>query len=284
MVYVNLNSGRGGYPPAPDFRTGGSRSTTARPNCTKGFSCKLSCIAKNRSCRNPLEGQHRTYSEWLQAAVNRGDMLSDAHRQEVTARGIRASGARSAAPQQRSRSSLPEGMSRVESRFRVQYNFRVGNNDVEMYFNGDKEESPVERSVGFKINGEYYMQRDRLSVEQREQISRKVFAALRHQMSQETNAEYECSAWRDGSEGFRAMAYQAVGFSRPNIGQAGYAQFAVIKDGRIDPEATKQRLRRFESQYSSDDQIEEYDRRWQRSVNAINGQRDRRRREQRNAA
>jgi hypothetical protein len=40
---------------------------SGKRNCVKGFPCGATCIARNRQCRNPLQGQYRTAADWVQA-------------------------------------------------------------------------------------------------------------------------------------------------------------------------------------------------------------------------
>ncbi len=43
-------------------------NTKKTKQCTKGYSCGFSCIAKNRDCSNPLDGQAKNYADWLAKA------------------------------------------------------------------------------------------------------------------------------------------------------------------------------------------------------------------------
>ena len=121
--------------------------------------------------------------------------------------------------------------------------------------------------------------------EDRNEISRRILSALRYQMSLEEDAQYECAAWTDGEEGFRALAYTTVGFSRPVLADPGNNQFISIKNGRVDAETTRQALTHYESQFDVDEiDAQRFDRTWQSTVEQINRQRRLRRAEQRNTA
>lgn len=34
--------------------------------CSKGYPCGKSCIQTTKNCKNPIEGQAKVYSEWLE--------------------------------------------------------------------------------------------------------------------------------------------------------------------------------------------------------------------------
>ena len=259
-----------------------SSSSAAKPNCTKGFSCKASCIARNRSCRNPLDGQFKTYGEWLQDAVNRGMSLSDIHRQEAESRGVRAVPAPQ--PSRRGVRELPEGMTVTTSntyRPSTQYSFEVGSDEVDVIFT-QASWGENTKSVSFQVNGSYYFS-EAVPEEQRNRISQRVFAALRYHVSQEPDGtEFVCSAANDYRRGLRTLAYVNVGFSRPYGGDPGNLQYAVVRNGRLDPEAAAERV--ILAEENSSPSLPAYaDSVWRSRLSAINENRRREREERRQA-
>jgi Phage Mu protein F like protein len=60
-----------------------------QPNCSKGYSCGSSCIAKTKTCAHPLEGQARNYADWLALQIQSDvSSLSIAHKAEAIERDL----------------------------------------------------------------------------------------------------------------------------------------------------------------------------------------------------
>lgn len=61
----------------------------AKPKqCSKGYSCKSTCISKNRSCANPLAGQAKDYAGWLKLQIAAGAKLSPSQQADAQAQGL----------------------------------------------------------------------------------------------------------------------------------------------------------------------------------------------------
>lgn len=55
--------------------------------CIKGYSCGYSCIARGKKCKNRLDGQEKTYAEWLKKNLKAED-LSDFHKFQAKELGL----------------------------------------------------------------------------------------------------------------------------------------------------------------------------------------------------
>ena len=64
-----------------------NRSTKPK-QCSKGYSCKATCIAKDRACQNPLMSQAKDYASWLKLQVAAGNKLSPPQKVDANAAGI----------------------------------------------------------------------------------------------------------------------------------------------------------------------------------------------------
>ena len=66
--------------------------------CSKGYSCKSTCISKDRECSNPLQGQAKNYAGWLQLQIAAGAKLSPSQQADAQAQGLTAQPAKAATP------------------------------------------------------------------------------------------------------------------------------------------------------------------------------------------
>lgn len=203
----------------------GSNTAKSKANCTKGFNCKSVCIAKGRTCRNPLDGQFKTYGEWLQHQSNSGAVEGASPSRE-----------------QRPGAELPAGiLRRVNSSGSAHYFFEVGTSKVSVSFQLGEHNGKPSRLVEFDVNDSFGADDD-IPDADKSLISRRICTVFRHQMAQDTDMLYQCSAYADSDGEYRALAYTRMGFSRPAGGIAGARQFAVVKDGKIDAEASAKAL------------------------------------------
>ena len=60
-------------------RTKLAGNTKQKKKCSKGFACGFTCIAAKRNCKNPLDGQSKTYADYLakQAMANKPKKITE---------------------------------------------------------------------------------------------------------------------------------------------------------------------------------------------------------------
>ena len=88
----------------PEFA---AKSSGKPKQCSKGFSCKNTCISKLRECSNSLQGQAKTYAGWLQMQVAAGNKLSGSHKADADAMGLTKPAAKKANPPSTPNSATP---------------------------------------------------------------------------------------------------------------------------------------------------------------------------------
>lgn len=61
----------------------------ATKKCDRGWACGGTCLSKTKkNCKRSLEGEHKTYVDWLQHQANTGAKLHDTHQEEVDKLGL----------------------------------------------------------------------------------------------------------------------------------------------------------------------------------------------------
>lgn len=187
------------------------------PDCRLGYACQRACISRSKECQVELGDKEREYGQWL-------DRTNP-----------------NPAPKP---PTLPKGVRREEDEDsgETSYSFMVGNKGIQLYFSGIGVEESGVSDVGFYVDGDYEMNRDAFSESERSQISRTLIKAFQYHIATMGNGTLSCNAWADGDEAYRAYSYELMGFSRPLYGSPGSTQFAVVKDGKIDPDASRNQL------------------------------------------
>ena len=80
----------------PEFVAKAAKSNAKPKQCQKGFACGAGCVSKDKECRNPLQGQAKTYADWLKLQVAAGKKLSKTQQQDADAMGLNKQAKKSA--------------------------------------------------------------------------------------------------------------------------------------------------------------------------------------------
>jgi len=104
--------------------------------------------------------------------------------------------------------------------------------------------------VDFSINDSFDKD-DKISSEESNRISIKIAKILQYDASRREDGEqYQTSAYTDDSDEYgavRAYAYERIAkFSRPSGGEAGGYQYAVVKNGKLEPDMKRVREEEFD--------------------------------------
>jgi hypothetical protein len=97
-------------------------------------------------------------------------------------------------------------------------------------------------SVSFTVNRSYYIKNgNSLSPRDSAKVAIKLASIIKYDASTRPDGfEYTASAASgDGNEAKRSLAYERFGFSRPVDGKAGYNQFGLVQDGKVQPNDAK---------------------------------------------
>ena len=86
-------------------------------NCVKGWACGGTCLSKTKkNCLRPLDGEHKTYFDWLKTQVSSGAKIHEVHQEEADKLGLgKASEKIEASPKATSKTKAnPEPQTQVE--------------------------------------------------------------------------------------------------------------------------------------------------------------------------
>ena len=150
-------------------------------------------------------------------------------------------------PKEVQKGGLPEGVKRSMKGKTLTYSFREEGKKVEIFF---KEKMSGESEIDFKVGGSY--DNSKMSAEAKAKVGRKLVSVLKYDASTRPEGHpYGCAAYtKDGEGKKRALAYQAMGFSRPAGGVAGQGQFGTVKNGKVVPDEAA--LKREDNEYIAD--------------------------------